>query len=320
MTPKSSVFIVSTRADSATDEIVERLATRNVPHFRFNTEDFPFAHALTYTPAQHGTWLSCNGESIPQPTSIWYRRVRTGPAPVGMDDGVATFCRQEARAAILGSIMGQSTRWMSHPAAIWQAEFKPFQLHLAATLGLRIPQTVITNEPIRVRAAFRDFGSMIVKPTRTGYVETSDGAYAIYTTRVLEEHLDYIESARWSPAIYQELIPKAYDLRVTIVGARYFAALIDSQSDPSALTDWRQTSNPALPHERTMLPDAIVGKLYEMMGALRLTFGAIDLIQTIDGDYVFLEINPSGQWLWLDDMLGLGISDSVANWLAGCSD
>jgi glutathione synthase/RimK-type ligase-like ATP-grasp enzyme len=56
------------------------------------------------------------------------------------------------------------------------------------------------------------------------------------------------------------------------------------------------------------------------MGALRLTFGAIDLIQTNTGEYVFLEINPSGQWLWLDDMLGLGISDTMADWLATCDE
>jgi glutathione synthase/RimK-type ligase-like ATP-grasp enzyme len=53
------------------------------------------------------------------------------------------------------------------------------------------------------------------------------------------------------------------------------------------------------------------------MESLHLTFGAIDMIQTPDGDYVFLEVNPSKQWLWLDDMLGFGISDTIAEWLAG---
>jgi glutathione synthase/RimK-type ligase-like ATP-grasp enzyme len=105
-----------------------------------------------------------------------------------------------------------------------------------------------------------------------------------------------------------------------MVGTRCFAALIDSQSDPAAVTDWRQTNNSALPHQTVTLPDSIAGKLHELMGALRLTFGAIDLIQTSSGDYVFLEINPSGQWLWLDDMLSLGISDAMADWLAICDD
>jgi glutathione synthase/RimK-type ligase-like ATP-grasp enzyme len=52
------------------------------------------------------------------------------------------------------------------------------------------------------------------------------------------------------------------------------------------------------------------------MSSLKLTFGAIDLIETLDGNYVFLEVNPSGQWLWIDDKLSLGISDAIAHWLA----
>jgi glutathione synthase/RimK-type ligase-like ATP-grasp enzyme len=314
------VLIVSTKADTATDEVVKRLAARSIDHYRLNTEDYPFSHAMTYSPTEPDAWLHCDGQPVPSPTSIWYRRVRTAPTPEGMEEGVAAFCRQEARAAIIGSIVGQAARWMSHPAAVWQAEFKPYQLHLAAALGLRIPRTVITNSPERVRAAFRDFGSMIIKPARTGYVQTSSGEYAIYTSRVLEQHLDEVDSARWSPAIYQELIPKAYDVRVTIVGTRCFAALIDSQSDPAAVTDWRQTNNPALPHQTVTLPECIVRKLHDLMGALRLTFGAVDLIQTSSGEYVFLEVNPSGQWLWLDDMLTFGISDTVAGWLASCDD
>jgi hypothetical protein len=186
MMRKPSVLIVSTKADTATDEVANRLAMRNIPHNRLDTEDYPFRHTMAYNPVERDAWLCCNGQPIPPPTSVWYRRVRTAATPEGMEEGVATFCREEARAAIIGSIIGQPTRWMSHPAAIWQAEFKPYQLHLAATLGLRIPRTVITNTPEAVRTAFRDFRGMIVKPTRTGYVQTSKGEYAIYTSRVLE--------------------------------------------------------------------------------------------------------------------------------------
>jgi glutathione synthase/RimK-type ligase-like ATP-grasp enzyme len=233
-----------------------------------------------------------------------------------MDEGVATFCRQETRAAIIGGIIGRNVRWMSHPSAIWQAEYKPYQLQLAASLGLTIPPTVVTNDPSAVRSAFDEFGDLIIKPTRSGYVIKDGGEYAIYTSRLLAEHLDDLESARWSPSIYQALIPKKYDVRVTFVGDRYFAAAIDSPSDPAAHVDWRQTENPALPHYPLKLPGALEATLRQLMDALRLTFGAIDLIQTPEGDYVFLEVNPNGQWLWLDDMLNLCISDAVAEWLS----
>jgi len=204
---------------------------------------------------------------------------------------------------------------MSHPAAIWQAEYKPYQLHIAANLGLPIPRTIVTNDPTAVRSAFDTFGQLIVKPTRTGYLTERGTEYAVYTSRVLPEHLNQLEDVRWSPSIYQALVPKKYDVRVTIVGDQCFTAAIDSQSDPAAVLDWRLTEDPALPHFTADLPAAVRDGLLRLMKALQLTFGAVDLIETPGGDYVFLEVNPNGQWLWLDQILDLGISDAVAEWL-----
>lgn len=317
MNPDPRVLIVSTKADVATDVVVRCLANRGIPTYRLNTEDYPFARTLAYRPDSGEPWLQCDQEQLPVPTSIWYRRLRTPTKPDGMDGGIYDFCLQEARAAIIGSLLGRPARWMSHPSAVWQAEYKLFQISTASKLGLTIPRTVVTNDSSTIRAAFHDYGTMIVKPTRCGYVQTSQGEYAIYTSRVLEEHLAELESAQWSPAIYQALVPKRYDVRVTVVGDQLFAAAIDSQSDPAATIDWRRTNNPQLPHYRLTLPGVLADKLHTLMRTLNLTFGAIDLVLTSEGEYVFLEVNPSGQWLWLDDMLGLGISDAVADWLAG---
>jgi glutathione synthase/RimK-type ligase-like ATP-grasp enzyme len=314
-----TVLIVSTIADVATDDVVRRLNFRNVRTERINTEDFPFSRTLAFLPSNGtgGVQLALDGRLISAPTSIWYRRLRTPPKPPEMDDGIYDFCLQENRAAFTGSMMGFNARWMSHPAAVWQAEYKPYQLRLASELGLSIPRTIITNDPVAIRTAFNEFGSMIVKPAKTGHLIRDGKEYSIFTSRVLKEHLDDLESARLSPSIYQELIPKKFDIRVTVVGRKLFAAAIDSQSDPSAEVDWRSTDNPRLPHIPISLPDQIADLLLRMMGALHLTFGAIDLVQNANGDYVFLEVNPSGQWLWLDDMLDFGISDSIAEWLSG---
>lgn len=70
-----------------------------------------------------------------------------------------------------------------------------------------------------------------------------------------------------------------------------------------------------MPHSRLGLPQSVLDKLRQLMDRLHLAFGCIDLIKTPAGEYVFLEVNPSGQWLWLDDQLGLGISAAVADWL-----
>lgn len=313
------VLIVSTIADVATDDVVRRLAARGATYTRINTEDYPFGRTLSFVagqPASSG-WLDSDGRAVQLPTSIWYRRMRTPAKPEAMDSGVYDFCLHETRATLLGGLLGLTTRWMSHPAAIWSSEFKPFQLSLAARVGLPVPPTVITNDPSTIRKAFGQFGAMIAKPVRRGHITKDGRDSAIFTSQVLREHLDEIESARCSPAIYQALIPKRFDVRVTIVGRNVFAAAIDSQSDPAASIDWRLTKNPTLPHHPVILPDFLTDQLLQLMESLGLTFGAIDLVQKPDREFVFLEVNPSGQWLWLDSMLDLGISEAVAEWLTG---
>ncbi len=232
--------------------------------------------------------------------------------------GVYDFCLRETRAALMGSLLTHRAPVMSPPANVWKAEYKPFQLTAARRSGLVTPETLISNDPLKVRAMFRRLeGKMIAKPVRTGFVDCGSEQRAIYTTALSEEHLNDIESARWSPAIYQPLIEKRSDIRVTVVGDKMFAAEIDSQGEPTAKVDWRRTLNPSLPHRQIELPQQLRDALFRLMSLLGLVFGAIDLIRTPDDNYLFLEVNPNGQWLWLDDALHFGISDTVVGWLLG---
>src|SRR5260370_29017944 len=134
MTREPYVLVVSTIADVATDDVVRRLTTRGIPHYRLNTEDFPFTRTVSYRPGTNskGDEFEFDGKSIPNPSSVWYRRLRTPSNPDGMDPGIYHFCLQENRAALVGGLLGLSARWMSHPAAVCQPEYKPFQLSLGA--------------------------------------------------------------------------------------------------------------------------------------------------------------------------------------------
>ncbi len=138
-----------------------------------------------------------------------------------MEEGVYEFCLRENRSTMLGGILGLRPRWMSHPAAIWQAENKPFQLTVAQELGLRVPRTLVTNDITAIRAAASRMGRMVVKPARTGHALYGGFERAIFTSELLPEHLADLRGADISPAIYQELVPKRFDIRVTIVGVRY---------------------------------------------------------------------------------------------------
>jgi glutathione synthase/RimK-type ligase-like ATP-grasp enzyme len=163
----------------------------------------------------------------------------------------------------------------------------------------------------------RHEGDVIAKPVRSGYIEVAEGRFGIYTRRLTPRDIELLETAIPCPIIVQREIPKEFDIRATVVGRKVFAVAIDSQTDPEAKIDWRRTENPDLPHQIHKLPGRMENLLITLTHELGLSFAAIDLILSPDGEYFFLEVNPSGQWLWVEDKTGLPISDAVADWLEG---
>ena len=320
MTELAHVLVISTAVDASTDEVATRLARRGVRYTRIDTESYPYGATLTASvggPSCAGLNVSWDSDALRDVTSVWYRRVRAPAIPLDMNAGVHDFCGRESRAALLGAILSLPQRVMSPPQNVWVAEHKLRQLSLAQSVGLRVPPTVVTNDASAIRAAFQEFGGqMIAKPVRSGYVDTGDEQFAVYTSQVLESHLDDLSGAQLSPTIFQPLIPKLVDVRATFVGEELFVAEIESQTDAAAMVDWRRTTNPLLPHRRASLPRAVEQASRRLMKRLGLVFGALDFVRTPDNEWIFLEVNPNGQWLWLDDMLELGITDAVADWLA----
>lgn len=288
MVKSPHVLIISTKVDVATDEIVRLLYKRGVRVTRLNTEDYPFISMLSMKVGNSSRMATFSFTSPPLPcvslidvSALWYRRVRSAERPDAMEPGVYEFCMREARAALLGSVLALGVRSMSPPEKVWAAEYKPYQLATAMALGLTIPETLITNNPDDIVEAYKRFGGkMIAKPCRTGYVEYGEARHAIYTSQILEEHLSKADSVRLSPTIFQPLVEKQCDVRVTAVGEKLFVAEIYSQSDPAASIDWRRTANPKLPHRVGSLPDEVENRIKSLLLTLGLHFAAIDLIKT----------------------------------------
>jgi hypothetical protein len=134
----------------------------------------------------------------------------------------------------------------------------------------------------------------------------------VWTSRVAATELDD-ESIAVAPCQLQREVPVGFELRVTSIGRRHIAVRLDitDAGDPS-VRDWRATSR-TVKHTAWVLPEEIAMQLDVLMEALGLDFGASDWIVTPGGDYVFLEINPHGAWLWLDEALpDLGITRTLA--------
>ncbi|HEX8189962.1 MAG TPA: hypothetical protein VF586_16515, partial [Pyrinomonadaceae bacterium] len=112
--------------------------------------------------------------------------------------------------------------------------------------------------------------------------------------------------------VFQELIPKARELRVAWVGGEVFTGALDASGTSRGQTDWRRAAPGECRWERGELPDEVARGLCTLMSELGLVFGAIDLICTPEGEHVFLEVNPAGEWGMLERELNLPISDAIA--------
>jgi glutathione synthase/RimK-type ligase-like ATP-grasp enzyme len=199
--------------------------------------------------------------------------------------------------------------WVSDLDAGRRAASKPLQLACAAALGWRTPETYIGNDPNEVRRVWqRTRGRVVVKPFVLAGVPL-DGSVRVPYTRPLERH-DLADDDRiWaSPAIWQEAIEKSFELRITVVGEQVFAGAIDSQASERTRNDWRRYDFDQVRHTPFELPVEHQARSRSIVKELGLRFGALDVIVTPAGEYVFLEINPFGQWLWMEQLCGLPIA------------
>jgi glutathione synthase/RimK-type ligase-like ATP-grasp enzyme len=117
--------------------------------------------------------------------------------------------------------------------------------------------------------------------------------------------------------IFQAYVPKLVELRITVVGRRIFAAEIHSQRTNHTRCDWRRYDQGQTPHRPHELPRDLEQRCTALVERLCLRYGAIDMVLTPDGRYVFLEINPNGQYLWIEHETGLPISEAICDLLTG---
>ena len=317
--PMSSdaVLLVTVSYDVAPKYVAASLDRLGVRHFRLDTDRFPGEVKATYDPhlgvtIRDGDQIICSNEI----RSVWYRRMRTPVLPGTLDCGTREFCQRESRAFLEGVLASLPTdHWLSHPTAVAKAERKPYQLGVAARMGFVIPATTMTNDESSVRT-IADHHEIVAKAVSSGYVRSPEGNRAIFTSAVSSGDIAQLDGLSMAPVTFQEMVEKVSDIRVTVVGEDVFAAEILSQDRESSRVDWRATDDPELKHRHHDLPHDVADLCRKLVADLGLGFGAIDFALTEDGSYVFFEINPNGEWLWIEDQLGLPISDAIARTLS----
>ncbi len=323
------LIITHTQDNESIARVMQAIEKRGGKAFRFNTDRFPTEvnldiyynnqcdTSLTLSSA-HRIKLVDNQQELDfsQVSSVWYRRIAIAAnIPTTMDAQLRHASIQESRTTILGMISCIQGFHLDSLINIRHAENKQLQLQVARSLGIEIPRTLTTNNPQAVREFTQACPQGIVTKMLSSFAiyDAQGQEKVVFTNTVKPEDLENLDGLRFCPMTFQEKIPKALELRTTIVGKQVFTAAVDSQVLPMAQDDWRKKGITLLNAWQAYdLPADVEEKLLKFMAYFGLNYGAIDIILTPDNRHVFLEINPVGEFFWLERNPGLKISDAIA--------
>ena len=295
--------------------------------YRFNTDLYPTEARITLVENNEGrnfVLSSPEGElNMKDVTAVWYRRSRIAQnIPKAMDAQLRSPSVRESQVVFHGFMESLDTFRLDDYDKVRHASHKQLQLKIAREVGLDIPSTLTTNDPEEVRRFFttcKEKDGMITKMLSSFAVYEGDKEKVVFTNRIEEKDLEDLDGLALCPMTFQENVPKKMELRVTIVGNKVFSAAIDSQASEMAQNDWRRDGTGLLKSwENHPLPPELESKLLQLMDTLRLNYGAVDFILTPDNRYVFLEINPAGEFFWLElNEPRFPISSALADVLLG---
>jgi glutathione synthase/RimK-type ligase-like ATP-grasp enzyme len=298
------ILIITHKEDYTSDFLIDKLNNKGIKYKRLNCEDI---YKTSYSIDNNLNFIFDNERSF---KSVWFRRTKLPPFEnAKFEDRI--YLQNEYETLLKNLLSVMDTKWLSEPGAIYRAENKLLQLKLARKIGFNTPKTLVTNSKIELKKFYEENNQdIIIKPLGISRIFKDDSLSFLFTNSVKKEHIDAIENFDLTPCLFQNRIEKELELRITVVGENIFSAGVDSQSNIKTQLDWRKSQ---LQFFQYKIPKDISDKCIEMVKKLNLKFGAIDLIKDKNGNYIFLEINPNGQWAWIETQTQLPISDAIIN-------
>lgn len=311
----AQILILTGRDDVTADAVVEELVSRGEEVVRYDTADFPTASRLAVSLTGEG-WAGLLSGSrlvrVESVKSVWWRRPNEFRTPDDWPGHARALALSEARSGLLGVLGSLPVRWINHPAADAAANYKPKQLASAARAGLNVPRSVITSDPDHARE-FIGAEQVVYKGLGGGVLGPGGKRQFLPVSLVGADEID--DGVTGTAHLFQERVPKAYEVRLTVIGGRMFPVAIHAGSAAARL-DWR-TDYRSLRYTRPALPTDVEEGVRRLMDELDLYFGALDFAVTPDGRWVFFEVNPNGQWHWLTVKAGLPLVEAMADALQG---
>lgn len=314
------ILIITNKQDYTADFVIKHLHERAICFFRFNTEDFPIKYSTSLNISKSNFNIQLKSDKISlnvdEIKGIWYRRpVKPQFSEIKLSDDDKDFAIREASEFLnnLWAVM-DNKNWVSSPYSLRIAERKAYQLVKAKIVGFDIPKTSISNDPKLILNFYKHFDrQVIVKPISHG--DFSNGMFAIFANDLSSfSNIPDFNQAFLSPFIIQEKIAKVLDIRSTVIGRKVFSFEIRPKNNIKLL-DWRTLNPNELEYKFIETPESVQLKIFNLMNLFNISFAALDFAYTKSKKWIFLEMNPNGQWAWLEQMTGVCMSNSLIEFL-----
>jgi len=316
-----NLLILSYSEDPHALALLSELDSVGAKHFWLYTNEIPSKHEILLNSSSLEYTLM-NNETKEKITldpswNIWNRRILKVDLPDTVPEGLAEIVNEETKRTLEGIMFSHNGKVVNDPRSNYRARNKLDQLKVAKniSLGVIIPATIVTNNPEEITSFYkRHNGKICFKLQKGAIVDLKGEKYTVMTNLVEEKHLENIESLRQCPHLFQEYIDKDYEVRATVVGNAVMGTAIHSQDSEISKIDYRRYDF-NVKYEKIDLPKNVEEFCLSMNKHYGLDFGAFDFIISKKGEYVFLELNPNGQWLWLEQLGGPKISKTLAEYL-----
>jgi len=254
--------------------------------------------------------------------TVWYRR-RDYPKKIEVSDSfdrntylqINRNVTSEEEGLFIGLVNSLNhADWLNHPKNA--AVNKQLQLIIATKLGIKIPITLITNKKDILINFCKQHPKVIIKNIKDVRPITFKDKYYISLAKILDKNFVENLPDNFFPALLQEYIEKKFEIRTFYLDGKFFSMAMFTQTDEKTSIDFRRYNftNPTrrIPYN---LPNLIENQLEKFMQELQLNSGSIDMIYTKQNEYVFLEVNPIGQFGMLSNPCNYCLEEKVAKWL-----
>ena len=316
------LLIVTQQGDTHAYSVAEAAHQKGACVSLWHTSDFPRTASATVD-FDRATWLEVDGLNLTDLAAnfdvVWHRRPCLNVDREALHPSDIRFAQHEAQAlqAAIFDLIAPKAFWVNPRQAASRASNKILQIATARRVGLATPRALYSNHPTEIRNFLASVGGRGIYKPLVGLVwEKGEARFMIYTTIVTSDTLVEDHLLQNVPGIYQEVVPKAYEVRITMCGSLGFGVRLWSQETSQGRLDWRRAYG-ELKMEAMDIPALILRCCARILRLLGLVFGCFDFIVTPAGEWVFLEVNQMGQFLFLEQPTGLCLLDAFTEFLLG---